>query len=167
MKVEINAPLVIPLLLLLSWFTGITRVLAFAGTPTKRYGSPSPRGSSADARSDDRPQVAIIGGGISGLVVGYVLSQSGKYNVALLEQSSVLGGNIRSVPAPDPRDSGGATRRSTTSKNSDGSNTKRLNIGHASHMGMIWNLRLMLRHLGIDEYRVQMKFTSVDIRLLE
>ena len=114
----------------------------------KKIWQPITIGSSADARSDDKSQVAIVGGGISGLVVGYVLSQSGKYNVALLEQSSVLGGNIRSVPAPDPRDSGGARR--STSKSSDGSNTKRLNIGHASHMGMFWNLRLMLRHLGIE-----------------
>ena len=147
MKLE---PSVIPLLIYL-WTSGIITVLAFAGAPkplpsTKRYGSPS-RSSLADKEhSDDRPRVAIVGGGISGLVVGYVLSQSGKYNVTLLEQSSNLGGNIRSVPDPH-----GIAAASTVS---DRSNSKKLNIGHASHMGMFWNLRLMLRYLGIEEWPV-------------
>ena len=145
MKLE---PSVIPLLIYL-WSSGIITVLAFAGAPkpsTKRYGSPSRSSLTDKEHSDDRPRVAIVGGGITGLVVGYVLSQSGKYNVTLLEQSSNLGGNIRSVL--NPHDIAAA------STVSDRSNTKRLNIGHASHMGMFWNLRLMLRYLGIEEWPV-------------
>ena len=70
------APSVIPLLIYL-WSSGIITVLAFAGAPkpsTKRYGSTSRSSLTDKEHSDDRPRVAIVGGGMSGLVVGYVLS---------------------------------------------------------------------------------------------
>jgi len=93
---------------------------------------------SADSLSAPRPQggvVAVVGGGISGLTVAHVLQQSGKYQVEVLEAESLLGGHIRSLQ--NPRHTG-----------------EQLNIGHATHMGMFCNLRLILRHFGVKEWPV-------------
>jgi len=98
-----------------------------------------PHDDSPKNASKLRPTVAIVGGGLSGLVVGNVLSQSGNYDVHLFEKDPVIGGNVRCVPDPKSR---------------KGKGDDMLNIGHASHMGMFWNLRLMLEHLDIDEWPV-------------
>jgi hypothetical protein len=79
--------------------------------------------------------VAVIGGGASGLTIAHVLQQSGKYQVTVFEADPTLGGHVRSVNNP---------------LNGD----ERLNIGHATHMGMFVNLRLMLRHFHVQEWPV-------------
>lgn len=81
------------------------------------------------------PTVAVVGGGISGLVVAYVLQKSGQYEVELFEAQPQLGGHIRSLTNPLDE-------------------SEQLNIGHATHMGMFYNLRLMLKHFGIPEWKV-------------
>jgi hypothetical protein len=82
-----------------------------------------------------KKRVIVVGGGLSGLVVGYVLQQSERYDVTLLEASPRIGGNVLTVPDPaDPN--------------------QLLNVGHATHLGMFWNLRLLLRHLQVPEYAV-------------
>lgn len=85
--------------------------------------------------SPSLPVVAVVGGGISGLTVGHVLQQSGRYQVEVLEASPHLGGHIRSL-------------QSNRNRN------EHLNIGHATHMGMFCNLRLMLRHFHVEEWPV-------------
>jgi len=93
--------------------------------------------------------VAVIGGGLSGLVVGHVLEQSTnkynecKYNVTVLEASATLGGHIRSIPVPPSQ----APQSSTA-------DSLLLNVGHATHMGMFVNLRILLRHFNIAEWPV-------------
>lgn len=86
--------------------------------------TPSPRPS--------KETVAVVGEGISGCTIAYLLQGSGRFDVTLLETNSALGGHIRTIVNP--------------------LNTKEyLNIGHATHMGMFCNLRLLLRHLGVEE----------------
>ena len=88
-----------------------------------------------DSLSSPRPRIVVVGGGISGLTIAHVLQQSGRYNVDVLEAKPRLGGHVRSTEDPmNPHD--------------------RLNIGHATHMGMFVNLRLMLRHFHVDEWPV-------------
>lgn len=103
-------------------------------------------------------RVAIVGGGVSGLVVGHVLSQSGAYDVHLFEKASVVGGNVRSVPDPIPVLSSSSSDERTQN---GGERRNMLNIGHASHMGMFWNLRLMLEYLHIEEWPVGRGSNSV------
>ena len=86
-------------------------------------------------KSPTSENLVVVGGGISGLVVGHVLSASSRYNVTLLEANSEIGGHIRSLPDPQ-------------------SPNHLLNIGHATHMGMFVNLRIMLKHLKIQEWPV-------------
>ena len=85
-------------------------------------------------RSEGR-SVVVVGAGISGLTIAHVLQQSGKYDVEVLEAKSCLGGHIRSLQNPNNQD-------------------ERLNIGHATHMGMFCNLRMMLRHFEVKEWTV-------------
>ena len=83
----------------------------------------------------ERIRVVVVGGGLSGLVVGHVLHHQQQYDVQVLEASPHVGGNIKSIP--DPHDP-----------------SSLLNIGHATHMGFFWNLRRLLRHLNVPEYPV-------------
>lgn len=67
----------------------LTVALAFAcGRPT-----PSAPVAEAEARVDERPNVAIVGGGIAGLIAAYELERSG-LSVHVLEMSARLGGRI-------------------------------------------------------------------------
>jgi Flavin containing amine oxidoreductase len=77
----------------------------------------------------------VVGGGASGLTIAHVLQQSGQYQVNVFEAEPSLGGHVRSVKDPL-------------------NGEECLNIGHATHMGMFVNLRLMLRHLGVPEWPV-------------
>jgi hypothetical protein len=79
--------------------------------------------------------VAVVGGGASGLTIAHILQQSGKYQVKVLEADPILGGHVRSVKNPF-------------------NGEESLNIGHATHMGMFVNLRLMLRHFSVPEWPV-------------
>ena len=69
------------------WSSGIITVLAFLLARPNRAQKDTANlllaaNNNDEERSDGigRPRVAIVGGGTSGFVVGYVLSQSGKYN---------------------------------------------------------------------------------------
>jgi hypothetical protein len=79
--------------------------------------------------------VAVVGGGASGLTIAHILQQSGRYEVKVLEAHPTLGGHVRSVRNPF-------------------NGEECLNIGHATHMGMFVNLRLMLRHFHVQEWPV-------------
>jgi hypothetical protein len=89
----------------------------------------------------------VIGGGLSGLVSGYVLHQSGKYNVTLFEGNTRVGGHVRKIRDPD-------TIYNNNNNNNNNNNDDQdyyLNIGHATHMGMFANLRCMLHHWNLTE----------------
>ena len=102
-------------------------LIAFFTTPLTALSlsTPSPPGGVA----------AIVGAGISGLTIAHVLQASGRYQVEVFEADPHLGGHIRSLANP---------------RNDE----EQLNIGHATHMGMFVNLRLLLRHFGVSEWPV-------------
>ena len=53
-------------------------------------------------QEQDRPRLAIIGGGIAGLTAGYLLRK--KYNLTLFERSGRLGGNAFTLTTPGGQD---------------------------------------------------------------
>jgi Flavin containing amine oxidoreductase len=91
-------------------------------------------------------QVAVVGGGLSGLTVAYVLQQrqSGRYNVTVFEAATArVGGHIQQLPEQQQQQPSG-----------DRGEELLLNIGHATHLGMFANLRCLLRHLDVPEVPV-------------
>jgi predicted NAD/FAD-binding protein len=54
--------------------------------------------------TENKPQVAIIGGGVAGIGAAYLLQR--KYRVTLIEKNDYLGGHTHTVPLPSGADAG-------------------------------------------------------------